>query len=510
MAKEDNGRMTIMANMNKAVVIGAGIAGLITARMLSEYYKEIYIVERDELPTTPANRQGTPQSFHPHRVLPRGHMILERYFSGYTNDLLDNGAYPSDAEEIVLVNPFGNLIVRPPAGSASSSRALLEWVLRRRVQNIHNVHFITNTEVIGFMSSEDRQTIIGVYTKERKKNNQEDLLTADMVIDSSGRSSKVIKWLHSLGHTVPNQEVLKVFLGYSTQYYKIPLEAQKQWRSVISDAQPAKGISNGTLIRIEDDIAGTLLFSAGGEHYPSIKPDEYQEELKSLNTSEIANIVDYLEPLQAPRGYRTSESIRQHFEQMENWPSGLLVLGDAFCSFDPIHGQGITVAAIEAEIIENGLEEQIRNPQPYFERHVLHRMQEAIEPAWWLSSIADLRWNGVKHIGTTPLKGVTFAQKYIDLFTKKATELATKGNSKFYLMQFLMNSLVLPPSKFFNAEILTIILNDNGSPEEKQVRAELGVQDPKLFQQRIDECIPSFDNAFDERLNNVLMSFEQQ
>lgn len=488
-----------MSYMKKAVVIGAGIAGLITARMLSEYYKDVYIVERDELPTAPANRQGTPQSFHPHRVLPRGHMILERYFSGYTDDLLDHGAHPSDAEEMVLVTQFGTFAVRPPGMNASSSRALLEWVLRRRVQNISNVHFITNTEVTGFMSSEDRQTITGIYIKERNKNKQEGMLTADMVIDTAGRSSKVIKWLNSLGYTVPNPEVLKVSLGYSTQYYKIPSQVEKQWRSVISEALPTKGISTGMLIRIEDNVAGTLLFSAGGEHYPSIKPEEFQEELKNLNASEISEIVSNLEPLQGPRGYRTPESIRQHFEQMENWPSGLLVLGDAFCSFDPIYGQGMTVAAIEAETVANCLEEQKRNPQPYFERHVLQRMQKAIEPAWWLSSISDLRWKGVEHVGATPLKGVTFAQKYMDLFIKKAMEFTTKGNSNVFMTLFMMTSLVLPPSKFFNAEILTMILNDNGSLEEEQLRAELGVQDPQLFQQRIDELIPSFNAAFDER-----------
>jgi hypothetical protein len=254
--------------------------------------------------------------------------------------------------------------------------------------------------------------------------------------------------------------------------------------------------------RIENNFATALLFSAGGEHYPSIKPDEFQEELKNLNTSEIAEIVSKLEPIQGPRGYRTPESIRQHFEQMENWPSGLLVLGDAFCNFDPIYGQGITVAAMEAETVGNCLEEQRVNPQPYFERHVLHRMQEAIESAWWLSSVSDLRWKGVENIGATPLKGVTFAQKYIDLFTKKAMESAAKDDSDSYRIQFLVNSLVLPPSKFFNAEILTMILNDNGSPEEKQLRAELGIQDPQLFQQRIDELLPSLDAAYDEKRVN--------
>ena len=153
----------------------------------------------------------------------------------------------------------------------------------------------------------------------------------------------------------------------------------------------------------------------------------------------------------------------------------------------------MTVAAIEAETVANCLEEQRRNPQPNFERHVLQRMQEAIEPAWWLSSISDLRWKGVEHVGATPLKGVAFAQKYMDLFIKKAMEFPTNGNNHIFMLQFMMASLVLPPSKFFNAEILTMILNDNGSPEEEQLRAELGVQDPQLFQQRIDELIPSFD-----------------
>ena len=186
-------------------------------------------------------------------------------------------------------------------------------MLRRRVQNISNVHFITNTEVTGFMSSEDRQTITGINIKERNKNKQEGMLTADMVIDTAGRSSKVIKWLNSLGHTVPNPEVLKVSLGYRTSTTKFLRKWKSNGDRLYLRALPAKGISTGMLIRIEDNMAGTLLFSAGGEHYPSVKPEEFQEELKNLNASEISEIVSHLEPLQGPRGYRTPVSIRQHF-----------------------------------------------------------------------------------------------------------------------------------------------------------------------------------------------------
>lgn len=495
-----------MFKMNRVIIMGAGIAGLIMARMLSEYYQEVYLVERDKWPSKPTNRIGTPQAFHPHRILPRGNMILERYFPGYNQDLLQHGAHASETDEIALVNQYGTLVVQPPSVAASCSRALLEWVLYRRVQRIDNVFIRTNTEITGLISSENGQTICGVYTKDRQ-NQQVGQLSADMVIDTTGRSSKIIKWLHSLGYTVPEPEVLKVSLGYSTRYYKIPTHLGDGWRFVISYAQPEKGISMGTLNRFEQNIAGITLFRAGGDNYPSVKAEEFQEELKKLSSPEIAEMERQLEPLQGPRGYRTPETVRQHFEQMEQWPCGLLVMGDAYCHLDPIHGQGITVAAIETEIIEALLEEQHRNPQPNFERRVLHRIQEAIAPAWWLSAVADLRWKGVKHIGSVPLKGVSFAQAYLDLFTKKAMEFATKGNQQFYLTEFLMNALILPPSQCFNANILSTILDDHGSPEEQRLRAELVVQDPSQFQQRIDECIPSFDSSFDDRLKELLSSF---
>ncbi|PWW45378.1 MULTISPECIES: NAD(P)/FAD-dependent oxidoreductase [Paenibacillus] len=503
-----------MPDMKKAVVIGAGIAGLITARMLSDYYDEVCIIERDELPSEPTNRQGVPQSFHPHRVLPRGGLILEHYFPGYNDELVALGAIPSHEEKFVIANRYGTLVNKANAASsfkiASSSRALLEWVLRQRVQNIDHISFLTNTEVTGLLISEDQRSITGVYTKERGQENREEILAADMVIDAAGRSSKLIKWLDKLGLSVPEPEVLKVSLGYSTRYYKIPSAIKKEWGTVITESDPVKGIRAGMLWRIENDIAGLLLFNAGGEEYPSTKADEFQEQIKYLFASdEIVELENQLEPFQGPRGYRISESIRQHFELMENWPSGLLVLGDAFCSFDPIHGQGMTVAAIEAETIGKCLDEQRIHPEPQFERKVLLRMQQAIEPAWWLSSVADLRWKGVEQVGPSRMKGVAFAQKYINLFTKQAMKKASQEhNNHLFFTQFLMNALILPPSEYFKGDILNMILNDNGSKEEMELRAELGVQDPELFQQRIDEIIPSFQLEFDGQIKKLLESFQ--
>ena len=172
---------------------------------------------------------------------------------------------------------------------------------------------------------------------------------------------------------MPEPEVLKVSLGYSTRYYNIKSSIPNEW--VMSDSDPEQGIRAGIFTRIEDDIVGLILFNAGGDEYPSTQPEEFQEQIKHLFASDkIVKLMEQLEPLQGPRGYRISESVRQHFELMEDWPSGLLVLGDAFCSFDPIHGQGITVAAIEVETIGKCLEAQRLHPDPQFEQNVLLRI----------------------------------------------------------------------------------------------------------------------------------------
>lgn len=500
-----------MSDMKKAVVIGAGIAGLITARMLSDYYEEVYVIERDEFPTEPTNRQGVPQSFHPHRVQPRGALILEHYFPGYNDELIDLGAISSHDERLVVSNRYGTLTNKEDTSSfkiASCSRALLEWVLRKRIKDISHISFLTSMEVTGLIVSKDHRSVTGIYTKERNGEKREEQLAADMVIDASGRSSKLIRWLDQIGLSVPEPEVLKVSLGYSTRYYKIKSSIPNEL--VMSDSEPEQGIRASIFMRTEDDIAGLILFNAGGEAYPSTQPEGFQEQIKHLFASDvIVKLMEQLEPLEGPRGYRISKSVRQHFELMEDWPSGLLVLGDAFCSFDPIHGQGITVAAIEVETIGKCLEAQRMQPDPQFEREVLLRMQKAIEPAWWLSSVADMRWKGVEHAGPFKLKGVTFGQKYINLFTKQAMKKADQEkNNQLFFMQFLMNALILPPSEYFKKEVLDMILDDNGSQEEMELRAELGVQDPEFFQQRLDQILPTFELEYDERIKKLLESLQ--
>ncbi|OUA54611.1 FAD dependent oxidoreductase [Bacillus thuringiensis] len=488
----------------KALVIGAGIAGLLTARVLSSHFEKVIVVEKDELPQKPSERPGTPQDFHPHRVLPRGEIIMNRFFPGYVDDLLNLGAHNVKNDKMIRFSPYGALELVIERKGAASSRALLEWTIRQRVQEIPNVHFYSKQAVTGLLASSDHKRVIGIHIQERDELKTKRTVLTDLVVDTCGRQSKLNKWLTSMGYDVPEPECLKVNFGYSTRYYKVPSHI-KEKLSAISEGDPAKNVGAVGLLYIEDNIAQALLFVAGGTHYPPTNSKEYEKELDSLVTPMMRELIKELEPISVPRGFRAQESIRQHFEQMENWPSGLLVLGDAFCNFDPIYGQGMTVAAIEAEMLDTCLKEHSTH-KPGFEHKVLQRMQQAIEPAWWLSSIADLRWKGVEHVGAVPLKGVKFAQKYFDLYLKQAVKQANEGNSSMLQKYIMMNGLVHSPHEIINSDMLSMLINGDESSEENELLNELGEVDKKPMQERIHELIPSFTLAFENSVPNLFSS----
>lgn len=199
-----------------------------------------------------------------------------------------------------------------------------------------------------------------------------------------------------------------------------------------------------------------------------------------------------LEPIGQPRGFRVPELTRQRFEQMERWPSGLLVMGDAFCQLDPVYGQGMTLAAIEAEILEACLHQQLSRPKPDFELEVLNRIQEIIEPAWWLNVVSDLRWEGVEHIGAQPIQGLTFVQHYFEHVLKWSTE---HDNYDIFGLYWLVNSLFLSPRELFNADMVTSLLAAGGSGEAKQWLDRWIEDSDRPLHERLEQTIPSFERA---------------
>ncbi|CAG7653844.1 FAD-dependent oxidoreductase [Paenibacillus allorhizosphaerae] len=471
----------------KALVIGGSIAGLLTARVLSDYYEEVLIIDKDDFPDKPEDRAGTPHGFHPHRFTQRGKQITERLFPGYENDLLTLGAPTSLNKTVHNMNAYGSFVGQYQRNDIKFSRAALEWVLRQRAKRISHVRFLPNHDVIELVTNPDRTAVTGVRVRERGK--AELTLAGDMVVDTSGRHSRLPKWLAELGYDVPSPDMLKVDLGYSTRRYKVPahlLHMTDTWDVINIAGQPAKGTYTGVFSFIENRIAEMLLYRPGG-HFPPTDAEAFEQAVAGLPSPIIADILQQLEPIGSPRGFRVSELYRHRYERMSRWPSGLLVLGDAFCIYDPIFGQGMTVAAMEAEVLESCLQERGHAPKDGFEQRVLQKMQDAIGPAWWLNCANDLQWEGVQYAGSEPLKGIGFGRKYMDLYLKHAT---TEQSWELYGLYWAVNTLSVSPDKILNPQMAATVLA--ATDEGRTLLAELSWQYGPSWENEWDRIVPSF------------------
>lgn len=462
--------MSTIQKTGTAIVIGGSMAGMLAARVLSDYYAEVLIMEKDELFDKPGDRPGTPHAFHPHRFTVRGKMITERYFPGYEEDLVANGAPTSLNKTVYNQNRYGSVVAPYPRNDIKFSRAMLEWVIRRHVQRNPCVRLLARHDVIRLLTSPDRSAVTGVLVRERGSSHQEEAFLADLVVDTSGRFSKLPQWLTELGFEVPRPDLLKANLGYSTRRFQVPphlLHLTDKWDVINIAGQPNAGTFTGVFSFIENNVAEVLLYRPGG-HFPPAAAEEYQQEIARLPSPLIAEVLQGLEPITSVRSFRVPDLYRHRYEKMEKWPSGLLVMGDAFCIFDPIFGQGMTTAAIEAEVLDACLKERQSNPDPQFERTVLSKMQRVIEPAWWLNCATDLQWQGVEYEGAEPLPGIALGGKIMDLLLREAT---ITQNGQLYGLYWGVNSLSRSPRDIFQPQVVTELLS--ATEEGKRLLAEV-------------------------------------
>lgn len=475
-------------NAERAIVIGGGISGLLVSRVLSDHYSEVIVLDKDDFPEKPEHRAGIPQSFQPHRLTPRGRMILDHFFPAFNDDLLEMGAPSSQGKTAYLSYDFGNMKMSIPDNEATFSRALLEWVLRERVKKIPNVHLKPKQDIIGLLTNSDKTAVTGVIARDRTQSGQEQTWNADLVFDASGSNSKLVTWLEQLGYTIPDPDILKVSLGYSTRHYRIPDSLTRNWDVYRKDGNPSNHQFTAVLSVIENQTAELLLWGVGGR-VPDTKAQEFEQNVDQLKESLLSELLQGLEPIGAPRGYRISELRRHRFELMERWPSGLLVMGDALCTFDPIYGLGMTVAAIEAERVASYFQEQRNDPQPHFEKRMLQGLQDALEPAWWLNCVHDLQWPNVEYAGRH-LAGISFAQKYMNLALQ---QVVSKQNSDLFLLQWGVTSLLFSPGMLFNPQMADFFLAHASDEESRELMTFLQEQGQTL--EEMMEQIPNFANA---------------
>lgn len=374
-----------------AVVLGGSMAGLLAARVLADAYAQVTVVERDELSEATTKRRGVPQGRHIHGLAGRGQQILEELFPGFTDDLIAEGAPTMDPLSDARLYLSGHRLRQTSSGQVvvSASRPCLERYLRERVRALPDVQFVDRCDVAGLVSTPDRRRITGARVIRRADGSVEEILSAELTVDATGRGSRTPTWLDSLGYERPPVQRVEADIGYATGTFRLRPGALGPDRAVI--APPAPGHTRGAgLAPIEGDRYILTLMGILGDHPPTA-PEAFVEYAKSLQRPDIYEAIVDAEPLDAPVAYRFPSSVRHRYEQLTRLPDGLLVIGDALCSFNPVYGQGMSVAAIEAMVLRSQLEAG-REPSP---REVFRDMARAIDVPWDMAAGADLAFPDV-------------------------------------------------------------------------------------------------------------------
>ena len=366
--------------------MGAGVSGLLCARVLSESFDRVTLVERDALPDDAVARRGVPQARHLHSLAARGSEILERFFPGFDAELAAAGCPLLDqAEDAVTALAPGRLPrFRSGITMRAASRALVERRIRARLEGDPKIDFLPGREVVGLLPGPGG--VSGVRTLVRADGFTEEL-SADLVVDASGAGSRAPRWLVEMGYGAPGETVVDARLGYATRWYRVPEDFSGDWAGVAVLPGWPETTRGGTLRRVEGDLWTAVLIGTGGD-YPPTDPEEFVAFAASLHSPAIHDAIKDAEPLSPVYGYRRTANRLRHYERTR-LPGNFLVAGDAACVLNPSYGQGMTAAALSAMALRGCLSRgRTRNLSRRFQR----RQREAVAPCWTATTNSDAQW----------------------------------------------------------------------------------------------------------------------
>ena len=382
-----------MAYLSKhAIVIGASMGGLLAARALADHYEEVTLLERDTLPETHEPRKGVPQGRHAHGLLARGREVLDQFFPGLSDEMVGEGAVYGDVVDEVRWFNHGVYLVNAPSGMQGLliSRPMLEDGVRRRVLQLPNVRLLEHSDALELVFDQGQSRVTGVRVQPQRDPNGAVTLGADLLVDSSGRSSHSPAWLEAVGYANPREESVQVHIAYMTRLYRRrPEHLGGKQALVMAGCQP--GWRFGVILAQEDDRWIVTLGGYLGDR-PPMDETGYLEFARSLPKPEIFEVIKDAEPLTPLSPYQFTANLRRHYEELSQFPEGLLVFGDALCSFNPVYGQGMTVACIEALALQESLAAGVQG----IARRFFQASSKLIDIPWQMAVGSDLQHPAVE------------------------------------------------------------------------------------------------------------------
>jgi 2-polyprenyl-6-methoxyphenol hydroxylase-like FAD-dependent oxidoreductase len=383
---------------NNAIVIGGSMAGLLAARVLSDHFEQVTLIERDRLIRDAEARKGVPQGRHVHGLLVRGAVIIGEYFPDLFRTLAQDGAIPVGTEGLRW-NQLGVWMapVPSPVKTLFQSRPFLEQHVRDQLAARDNVRIMDACEVSQLCAHNDR--ITGVVLRYRTGEQHEEALSADLIVDTSGRGSRAPQWLNSLGYGNVQETSVKIDIGYATRIYRCPAHLPTGWKVLLIYGRPPDDKRGGVIFPIQGGYWMVTLVGSLRD-YPPDDEAGFLEFARSLAQPDLYEAIKDAEPVTPIEVYKYSANRWRHYERMGRLPEGFIIMGDATCSFNPVYGQGMSVAAIEAQTLDRCLREQEmfagNNGVAGFTQRFQQAIARDIKTPWLLSTGEDLRYPGAE------------------------------------------------------------------------------------------------------------------
>ncbi len=444
------------ARTGTAVVIGGGLAGLLAAWALREHAREVVVVERDHYPDGPEFRAGVPQGRHAHLLLEGGHRALDELMPGIRAELLRSGAtrvlMPHGLRWLSSAGWMREF--ESDTGFLSCTRPLLDDAVLRRVRADPRITLLEGTDVVGLTGNAG--TISGVRVRPHGRTaGQPRDLPADMVVDASGRGSALPDWLTTLGCPLPPEERVDAGVAYATRLYRRRHDVQLDYTALYLQTKAPDAPRLGVLLPVEGD---RWIVSVGGMRGAEPEPGDagFDKQLSLLRDPSLRELLAGAEPLTSARGFRPGPGVRRRYDKRA--PEGLVVVGDAGCTFNPVYGQGITVAVHAARALRNTVA-AADGVGHMASRRARRAIAAVTKDAWVMSSSEDLRFPGTVGGPSSGLSGVLVGlqHRYLDRVLARATVDPVVSVAFSDVMQ-----LVTPPTALFRPSIVWSVLRGTG------------------------------------------------
>ncbi|MFY0573204.1 FAD-dependent oxidoreductase [Cystobacter fuscus] len=428
---------------------------MMAASVLSRHLDRVTVLERDRLPEGPEARKGVPQAHRAHALMARGANIMEELYPGLLQELVREGGTVAEMGPDFAYYHRGTWKMRSPTGLRvhSQSRRLLEWKLRERMKALPNVRVLEGCDLQGFVSTSDQTRIVGVRYRTRDAQgaeHEEELTLGDLVVDATGRGSRTPRWLEAMGYPPVEETRVEVDVGYATRLYK-GLRIPHDWKVLGVTPGSPEYKRFGGVVAIEN---GQYLAMLGGwmhEHPPGDEAG-FLEFARSLPRPEVYDAIKDAEAAGPIQLYKFPANEWHHYERMKRLPEGLVVLGDAFATFNPIYGQGMTTCGLQSLALGECLTELGRGRLQGLTERYHKRVAGLLKGAWLLAVSEDLRFPEV--MGERPP-----GSKLMNWYGDRLSALASKDAFVFKTFSNMMHMLSSPATALDPRILMKVLLH---------------------------------------------------